>query len=283
VQADRNHVSNGDHRHWHDSQAGLPASQVEMVFRLKHGTPPRRWWTGPGMRRRFGFFTPDDYYEALVAHLVKPETAWLDVGSGRHVFPDNPPLARLLAARCCRLVGVDPSPNIEENPFVHERVRCKVEEYRPRGLFDLATLRMMAEHVTQPDAAVAALARMLRPGGKVVVLTVNSLSPVALLARLLPFQLHHRIKRLFWRTEERDSFPVAYQMNTRSQLNRLFAQAGFREHSFAYLDDCRIFHRFRLLSMMETSSWKALRAVGVPYPEQCLLAVYERHSDLPRW
>jgi SAM-dependent methyltransferase len=246
-----------------------------MAFRLKHGDPVAICTT-PHMRLRFGYFTPDDYYEGLLAQLIQDGTTWLDVGGGRDVFPENPELARILARRCRLLVGVDPSENIQENSFVHERVQSVIEDYKREQGFDLATLRMVAEHLTRPSAAVAALARLVRPGGKVVIYTVNLWSPVALLAWLVPFSLHHTVKNLLWRTQENDSFPVVYAMNTRGRLRQLFARGGFKERFFAHLDDCRIFHRFRLLSLMETGSWKTLKAVGLRYPENCLLGVYER-------
>src|SRR5262245_46224171 len=100
----------------------LSHDEIEMAFRLKHGEP-RAWGPAPWRRRAFSYFTPDDVYEGLVAQLVFPRTAWIDVGGGRDVFPANPRLARLLAERCEVLVGVDPSPNILENGFVHERVQ----------------------------------------------------------------------------------------------------------------------------------------------------------------
>jgi len=230
------------------------------------------------MRRRFGYYTPDDVYEGLLAQLVQEGMAWMDVGGGRDVFPQNPRLARLLASRCRLLVGVDPSDNIADNPYVHQRVKSTIEDYQSDQTFDLATLRMVAEHISRPAAAIAALARLVKPGGRVIVYTVNLWSPVALVSWLVPFSFHHSIKSLLWRTTEKDSFPVAYAMNTRRRLGQLFAQGGFREVSFAYLDDCRLFHRFRLLSLVETGLWKALRAVGLRYPENCLLGVYERCS-----
>jgi 2-polyprenyl-3-methyl-5-hydroxy-6-metoxy-1,4-benzoquinol methylase len=173
-------------------------------------------------------------------------------------------------------VGVDPSDNIAENQFVQQRIHGRIEDYHSPESFDLATLRMVAEHISNPSAAVAALARLVKPGGKVVIYTVNLWSPVALISWLVPFRLHHAIKSLLWRTDAKDSFPVAYAMNTRQQLRQIFGASGFRECLFAYLDDCRIFHRFRFLSLLETGSWKILKSVGVRYPESCLLGVYER-------
>src|SRR5205823_1700311 len=99
-----------------------------------------------------------------------------------------------------------PDANLEENPFVHRRVRGTIDRLAWDHPFDVVTLRMVAEHITEPAAAVAALARLTRPGGKVVVYTVARWSPAALAARVIPFGLHHAIKRVLWRTEERDTF-----------------------------------------------------------------------------
>jgi hypothetical protein len=95
-------------------------------------------------------------------------------------------------------------------------------------------------------------------------------------AWLTPFWLHHPVKRVLWGTEEKDTFPVVYRMNTRARLRSLFGRAGFREQHFAYLDDCRTFHRLRLLHSMELLLWRLLHAADIQYPENCLLGVYRR-------
>jgi hypothetical protein len=124
---------------------------------------------------------------------------------------------------------------------------------------------------------VANLARLTAPGGRVVVYTVNRWSPVAVVAALVPFRFHHAVKRAVWRTEERDTFPVVYKMNTRRDLRDWFGRGGFRERSFARLDDCRTFARFRPLHLGELAARRLLGAVGgLSYPESCLLGVYER-------
>jgi SAM-dependent methyltransferase len=257
------------------AKAHPPEADLERVFRLKHGDPRTTGWN-PRRQFHFGYYTPDDFYEALVAGLVREGCVWVDVGGGRAVFPGNQALARELAGRCALLVGVDPSDTIEENPFLHQRVRTTVEEFRSPHRFDLATLRMVAEHITDPGRAAASLARLVRPGGKVVVYTVNKWSPVSVAAWVTPFWLHHPVKRLLWGTEERDTFPVSYKMNTRKHLLRLFERHGFRECSFLYLDDCRTFYRSKVLNLVELTLWRSLKAAGLKYPENCLLAVYEK-------
>jgi SAM-dependent methyltransferase len=259
------------------SPASLQPTPEDLgrLFELKYGKPVVAGW-GPRLRRRFCYFNPDDIYEAVVEKIVTSRSVWLDVGSGRDLFPSNIPLARELAGRCAHLVGVDPSQNIEENPFVHERARCSLQEYRTDRCFDVATMRMVAEHVTHPDAFVGTLGQLVRQGGVAVVYTVNRWSPVTWISSAVPHRLHHPVKRILWRAKEQDTFPVAYLMNTRRRLHSLFERARFEELHFDYLDDCRSFSRWRLTQAAELALWRSLRSVGLRYPETCLLGVYRR-------
>ncbi len=233
---------------------------------------------GPRARQRAGYRTPDQHYEATVARLVTPGCRWLDVGGGRDTFPHNRPLAADLAARASHLVAVDPDATVHQHPLATEKVQAFMESLDALMAepFDVVTLRMVAEHIEKPAEAVASLARLTRPGGHVVVYTVNKFSPLALAAWLTPTWVHHAVKSRLWHTAEEDTFPVAYRMNTRGTLRTLFSTVGLREAHFAYLDDCRTFHKFKVLHYAELLLWSALRSVGWHYPETCLLGVYRR-------
>jgi SAM-dependent methyltransferase len=241
----------------------------------KYGEPEALNW-GPRQRLRHSYFLPMDIYEAVVSKLVAPGCSWLDAGGGQSPFPENPGLARRLVAQCSRLVAVDPSENVQRNRFAHEREQCALERYESRSRFDLATMRMVVEHVGSPEAFVRALARLVRPGGVAVVLTVNLHSPVTLISRLLPFSLHRHTTRLLWQCDGEDVFPTTYRMNTRGVLRRLFEQAGFEEREFLWLDDLCIFGCFRLMSQLELLAWKGLHRLGMRYPENRLLGIYVR-------
>lgn len=258
-----------------------PPSEAALrdIFRLKYGDPAAAGW-GPAMRLRAGYFNPDDHYEALVATLVTPETLWLDVGCGRDIFPSNRALAKRLSDRCRRLVGLDPDITIEENPFVHERARVPLEAYAPAGSrFDLVTARMVAEHVDDPAGFASALGRCLRPGGVAVIYTVDGKSPVPMVTRVVPFALHHSMKRLIWDVEQKDTFPTRFRMNSRRRLRAIMEGAGFDEALFLRLDDCRTFSGFRTLLRLDLGLRGALRRIGVGHPEACLLGVYRRRDE----
>jgi SAM-dependent methyltransferase len=253
-------------------------AELERVFRLKFGEPDAAGW-GPRMRWRFGHFGPDEHYEAIVDRLVGPGTVWLDVGCGRHVFPSNPRLATELSERCAVLVGVDPDATLAENPWVHERVAAPIDAFASERRFDVVTLRMVAEHIEDPESVTRRLADCTRAGGHVVVYTVNRYSPVPLLTGLVPFAWRHPIKKFLWGTESKDTFPTRFRMNSRRRLARLFDAAGFDEALFRRLDDCRSTGRFRALQNLELGLCRALNAVGCRYPENCLLGVYRRRGS----
>ena len=243
------------------------------LLTLKYGKLDERGW-GPRFRAKAGYQTPDDIYEQTICNLVTAGTDWLDVGCGRDLFPHNQKTAEILAARCGSLTGIDPSPNILENELLHHRYQCMPEDFSPGLRYDLITLRMVAEHITNPMQLTGALSRLIRPGGKVLIYTVNKWSPVSLIAAVTPVGFHHAVKSIIWNTEEKDTFPTAYRMNTRKALLHAFQNAGFREAEFRYLDDARTFQNFKLLNILELTTWRTLNFFGLRYPENCLLGTY---------
>lgn len=256
----------------------IDLSALLRILRLKYGSF-RNLGPGPQQRLQHRYFLPAEHYETLLNTLVTPQTRWLDVGGGRSMFPHNAPLAQMLTNRAAHLVAVDPSENVHDNHLADERHQCLLEDYQTNQRFDLATLRMVAEHVEQPDALLDRLSALLAPHGRVVVFTVHRWSPVTLLSRLLPFTWHHRLKKHFWGGQEADTFPTRYRMNTRRTLARQFAAAGFVEEHFAYLDDLSVLSQFSLGHRLELKLWRILQIVGLRYPECCLLGVYRKTQN----
>jgi SAM-dependent methyltransferase len=201
---------------------------VEKNFFKKYGTP-ENLGPGPAMRRKYGYYTPDDYYESLVDCLLNAGEKWLDVGCGRRLFPSNEMLSRELSARAGVLVGVDPDITLEENPYVHEKARVPMDEFRTQHKFDLITMRMVAEHVDNPDALLSSIAECTHAGSRVVVYTINRWSPVPMITNLVPFKLYYPAKKLLWGSQSKDTFPTTDKMNTQEALIQLFSRFGFDE------------------------------------------------------
>jgi len=125
---------------------------------------------------------------------------------------------------------------------------------------------------------VQALGRAVRPGGTAVVFTVNALAPVTIVSRILPFRFHQPVKRVFWGSDGKDTFPTYYRMNSRRRLARLMASAGFDEARFLVVDDLSVFGRFRRLSLVELQVRRLFRALRLPYPENVLIGIYRKRE-----
>ncbi len=258
----------------------LSISALDAVWTGKYGSQRRLGW-GPRMRRRFGYFTPDEHYEALLDRLIAPGCGWADVGCGRQLLPHNPALARALVQRSGLLLGIDPSDNIRANPWLTEAFQGTIQQYRGSRRFDVITLRMVAEHIAEPLSAVQNIARLLQPGGVVVIYTPLASAPLSVLARLVSLDTRRWLAQRLWNTHPRDVHPVSYRLNSRPALKRYFGAAGLTEQYFALLDDCAIFPRSQPLNWMELGMRTACRAAGLRYPEACLLAVYGKPFPCP--
>lgn len=249
---------------------------LDSLFRKHSGDPLQHGWRIK-MQYRFRYFPPEAWYQAVVDQIVTDECRWIDVGGGKSIFPDNHKLSRELAERCDHLVGVDPSDNLDQNDLVDERCKATIEQYHSDEVFDLATLRMVAEHIEQPEMVVQSLARLIKPTGYVVIYTPNRWSFLSAMASLIPNSLHAFLARLLAPDrEDEDIFPTCYKMNTRRRLRNLFKEGGFREVGFAYLDDTSILQRFRVTCFLELALRKVFHLLRVRYPENNLLGIYQK-------
>ncbi|MBA3512252.1 bifunctional 2-polyprenyl-6-hydroxyphenol methylase/3-demethylubiquinol 3-O-methyltransferase UbiG [Sphingomonas sp.] len=97
----------------------------------------------------------------------------LDVGCGAGLLAE--PLARLGA----RVTAIDAAPELIEVAREHARAQGLEIDYRAAavedidGRFDLVTSLEVIEHVADPQAFVAGLARRLAPGGLLILSTPN--------------------------------------------------------------------------------------------------------------
>lgn len=256
-------------------QIDLSNERLRQLFVQKHGEIANVGWS-PTLRLNWDYFLPSDCYEAIVDQLVTESTYWLDVGGGRDIFPENPRLASQLSKRCKRLVGIDPSENILQNTFVHDRHQCLLEASQVSEKFDLITARMVVEHVEDPCAFVEAISRHLKPAGIVLIFTVDLVSVVSLVSRCTPLWFHHWIKKILWGTAAEDTFPVVYRMNRRHLLIKLFSGSGFKELKFMSLDDLSTLCWSSISLKAGLQCQRILKTLRVPFPDRCILTVYQK-------
>ncbi|OGO50985.1 MAG: hypothetical protein A2148_03125 [Chloroflexi bacterium RBG_16_68_14] len=181
-------------------------------------------WRKEALRQRFypsGFRGMYDRLQDAIEEYVRPTDVVLDAGCGSgRVFQHR------LAGRVRRVIGVDVTDEPRANPNIDEAARGDLGALPLRDeTFDLVLMSHVAEHLSEPGAAFQEVARVLRPGGRLLLLTPNRWHYVPLLARMLPHRLHVAFNR--WRgVDARDVFPTVYRANTARRLRVLAEEAG---------------------------------------------------------
>lgn len=151
----------------------------------------------------------------------------VDVGCGRGSMTDAPdgPVFHDLRGTGRRVIGIDVDPVGATNPLLDEFRLIEADGRWPLddASVDLAVSDFTLEHVDDPPAFVAELARTLRPGGAFVARTISRYAPVSAAARAVPNDRHPAWLRVVQPGRQaRDVFPTRYRMNGERALHRLF-------------------------------------------------------------
>lgn len=135
-----------------------------------------RWWDPEGDFRPLHDLNPArlDYIDAQAGIAGKRV---LDVGCGGGLLSEG------MARRGARVTGIDLAPGAIEVAKLHALEAGIPVDYRlvavetlaesESGAYDLVTCLEMLEHVPEPAAILAGIARLVRPGGDVVCSTIN--------------------------------------------------------------------------------------------------------------
>jgi 2-polyprenyl-6-hydroxyphenyl methylase / 3-demethylubiquinone-9 3-methyltransferase len=175
---------------------GADPAEIAKFEQLAH-----RFWDREGEFKPLHHLNPVRA-EYIASHSHLEGARVLDVGCGGGL------LAEALAHKGARVTGIDLAPAMIETARLHAAESALDIHYRlqdaaeladsPEPRFDVVCCMEMLEHVPDPGAFVAVLARLVRPGGAVFVSTLNRNLKSFLLAivgaeyllRLLPRGTH---------------------------------------------------------------------------------------------
>lgn len=161
-----------------------------------------RWWDPNGESRPLHDLNPVRL-NYVAERMALKNARVLDVGCGGGI------LSEALARAGALVTGIDLAPRVLEVARLHLHESGQQVEYREisvealaagqPGAFDAVTCMEMLEHVPDPGSVIGACARLLKPGGRLFLSTLNR-TPAAFLAaiagaeyalNLLPRGTHH--------------------------------------------------------------------------------------------
>jgi len=185
-------------------------------------------WRKQQLRDRF--YPPEfrgmyDRFSDVIHEYVRQGDLMLDAGCGsgrvfQYRFDD--------AQRPRLIVGIDRTDEPRANRNVDAAARADLAALPfPHATFDIAISSHVAEHLTRPERVFRELARVLKPGGRLLVLTPNRWHYVTVSSALLPHAFHLAYNR--WRgVDAHDIFPTVYRANTARRLRSLYESAGLQ-------------------------------------------------------
>lgn len=177
------------------------------------------------------FLNEDQVLDVTYRRLLAPDLRVLDAGAGTgEIFSND------YRGLCKEIVGVDVDPRVVANPTLTRGLVAPLDALPfPDAHFDLVFSRWVFEHLQNPARVIAELGRVLKPGGRAVVITPNRLHYMTLVSSLTPLLFHRAFNRVLGR-ESADVFPTVYRANTRRRLTTLFADGGFETQELLQLE-----------------------------------------------
>ena len=172
-----------------------------------------------------------DAYRQRVADLATPGMSILHAGCGW----DRNEITRPWRNHC-RIVGVDLDKRVAQS-FHSEFHRCSLDAM-PFGdaSFDLVVSEYVWEHLDNPEGVFREIARVLKPGGRLVVLTPCKWSYKGIAAWLMPFRFHIWMGNIrYGKGHDPDMYPTRYRCNTQAAFRRYSGANGLAVDAVQYI------------------------------------------------
>ncbi len=210
-----------------------------------------------------------EVYDQFICYLLSGTSVWLDIGCGNNaVIPSLGHNARLA-------VGVDQMMPVKETAGMFV---CGDIYHLPFGAAsaDLITLRFVVEHLEDIPRALSEVAALLKPNGRVLIITTNRWCPFVFGARFLPFTLKKHLLRILYRATSHDVQPTFHKFNS----PRIVAD-GTQDLRTVYLGFVQDVNYARRGLFLLTFFWHLItKILRLPHLRSCMIAIYERRNRI---
>ncbi len=169
-----------------------------------------------------------DFIDRVAPTYLRPGITLYDVGGGKQPFLE----VRRKQELGIRVVGLDiDAGELGRAPAgAYDETICEdVTRYRGRGDADLVVCQALLEHVPDTEAALEAIASMLKPGGIALLFVPSRHAWYARLNLLLPQTWKQRLLfTVFPAARTQQGFPVWYDRCTPRDMRALARRVGLR-------------------------------------------------------
>jgi ubiquinone/menaquinone biosynthesis C-methylase UbiE len=175
-------------------------------------------------------FLVSKYNELIIHHARQSRQGGIivDAGGGQSCpfACDKPPHFKLVA------VDIS-SDELEANADVDETIVSDISQFLPfeDNTVDIVASRMTIEHLSRTDGFISEAGRVLKAGGKVIILFPSRFAPFALLNQVIPHRISNKIVAAFhsdWRgNKKHERFETFYHNCYYSAFKSLVRRNGF--------------------------------------------------------
>lgn len=168
---------------------------------------------------------PGVVHENAMLAAGGPDKTLLEIGCGR-----EGKVLRRVAPHYKFAVGMDLEVAVQPQPGDNWRLiqgdvhRIPLDDQS----VDVIANKNLVEHLADPVKVFEECKRVLRPGGRLILLTVNQWFPPILLARALPHSVRQFLNRIASGTKEEDTFRTYYRANSAKKLATAAQRAGLQ-------------------------------------------------------
>lgn len=202
--------------------------------------------------------TPRAVFTRQVSSCASVDRLLLELGCGRKVR-----LLKAVGKKYRLALGLDyelPRELSSDGSWAVIKATAQRIPLEPQSVDVIASIHVF-EHLADPGAVFAECHRVLRPGGRLVLFTVNKWFPPIALARILPNRLRTTLNRLVSTTPQHETFPAYYRANAATPLRKMALRAGFTVQQLGYVSDHPHYFTFsvglyRLAILLERSMQK---------------------------
>lgn len=168
-----------------------------------------------------GMIPKDRILEKEILSSISPASKVLDAGCGYDAA---------VISKYCNLiseaVGVDLAKEFQVKPGVRTYTANLESLPFEDDYFDMIISRDVCEHLAKPLEIFGELKRVLKPGGKIIMITPNKYSYSSVISALLPTSFKKSYLRRFFGEKVYDNFPTFYLCNTKQQIRRIARKSG---------------------------------------------------------